>query len=797
MAPRAVISGGESLDSPMRVTYEDSSASEDEHHSGRPTLKQVLKKPSRLLLRRSSVSKLSSPPSSSSQRPSSAAGAGPVIPPRTRSLKFQPSLQSLQHRPRSKDEFQTHGRDSPLMETKQMANALPELSQPQPKRILPRTNLEAIMSKPLPSSSQKQATHDTTPPDPAVTALPQLSGPQLDDGPKPQKRKSSGELADGDARSLPKTKADVVAEARSKKGPKSITRSAFAEQSVMQWMDGVDVNGQRSPERNSAAGPSSPSKPSSHAAVVLSMLDQNRENIAQAAAKLCSTTGMQHAPPVPVPERDASARRKRDSSMTATSFTPSIFSRTSSYTDHTFLTTPSELVANAAGIQSKRTSRDSRDSWRYTKSFASPRSSVMSYSSIPFRSRPFKPEDFGNGHEDLASNNSPTDPHHANKDQGNDESRFSRDSASFSRGSYHGSEHLSVSFPRPLSLSPVEENPEIRVTSEMDLDTVSNLPIQEHMDETKDDKASISNNTMDMKATIASTADSTELHTKRSGRFCRGAFSPGMPTEIFGYHTLDFSASARLSEDLAKREALVAEAEAEEEQMEQKPAPAKVKSLEHRRSSSSDVLSAQATSSRPAEQPSIQPTPALVRQQTIVSNSVSSSEASLSPTDSEFGAGSSGISDYTDDDIYQLSDTPGIGRVLQIALANIRRDVVDLVVQELSGISTHAHESNAYGNTGGGQLPSQAGPSAGPSGGAGQFGGNMGGNKRAARDQGDDHHEDREERDPGKRRKLNTGIHSSILRSRFACPFYKRNPDNHQRWRSCRGPGWEEVRRVK
>ena len=115
------------------------------------------------------------------------------------------------------------------------------------------------------------------------------------------------------------------------------------------------------------------------------------------------------------------------------------------------------------------------------------------------------------------------------------------------------------------------------------------------------------------------------------------------------------------------------------------------------------------------------------------------------------------------------------------------------------GISSHAHETNAYGNTGsgGGQLSSQAGPSTGPSG-AGQFGGNMGGSKRAARDRGDDHHEDREDGDPGKRRRLNNGaIHSSILRSRFACPFYKRNPDNHQRWRSCRGPGWEEVRRVK
>jgi hypothetical protein len=37
----------------------------------------------------------------------------------------------------------------------------------------------------------------------------------------------------GDARSLPKIKAEVDAEARSKKGPKSLKRSAFAEIVVM------------------------------------------------------------------------------------------------------------------------------------------------------------------------------------------------------------------------------------------------------------------------------------------------------------------------------------------------------------------------------------------------------------------------------------------------------------------------------------------------------------------------------------------------------------------------------------
>lgn len=34
-------------------------------------------------------------------------------------------------------------------------------------------------------------------------------------------------------------------------------------------------------------------------------------------------------------------------------------------------------------------------------------------------------------------------------------------------------------------------------------------------------------------------------------------------------------------------------------------------------------------------------------------------------------------------------------------------------------------------------------------------------------------------------------------RGRFACPYFKRNPDRYIMRRSCVGPGWDEVRRVK
>jgi hypothetical protein len=32
---------------------------------------------------------------------------------------------------------------------------------------------------------------------------------------------------------------------------------------------------------------------------------------------------------------------------------------------------------------------------------------------------------------------------------------------------------------------------------------------------------------------------------------------------------------------------------------------------------------------------------------------------------------------------------------------------------------------------------------------------------------------------------------------RFACPFYQKDPLRHQQYRSCVGPGWETVHRVK
>lgn len=230
MTPRARITGGETLDSPMRITYDDGSSSENEG-SGRPTLRQVLKKPSRLLLRKSSSNKLSSPPSTSR----SGSSAGREL--RSRSIKYTPSIEYI-HGSQAEEGSDCFDRESPLMETRQMTEALPELSQPMPKRTLPRANLEAIMTKPLPAPPLQEPVHVIMQQNQAepVTALPPMPRPDT----TLQKRKSSGELAEGNERSLPKTKPDAVNEVRVKKNGSRISKNAFAETAVLQWIDGVD-----------------------------------------------------------------------------------------------------------------------------------------------------------------------------------------------------------------------------------------------------------------------------------------------------------------------------------------------------------------------------------------------------------------------------------------------------------------------------------------------------------------------------------------------------------------------------
>jgi hypothetical protein len=68
--------------------------------------------------------------------------------------------------------------------------------------------------------------------------------------------------------------------------------------------------------------------------------------------------------------------------------------------------------------------------------------------------------------------------------------------------------------------------------------------------------------------------------------------------------------------------------------------------------------------------------------------------------------------------------------------------------------------------------------------------------KRSADNRSPD--EDQEEDDQARKRPLKSAgpnFDSSALR--FACPFFKHNPEANRKWRSCAGPGWASVHRVK
>lgn len=52
--------------------------------------------------------------------------------------------------------------------------------------------------------------------------------------------------------------------------------------------------------------------------------------------------------------------------------------------------------------------------------------------------------------------------------------------------------------------------------------------------------------------------------------------------------------------------------------------------------------------------------------------------------------------------------------------------------------------------------------------------------------------------DPNKRRRMVSVSANLPPRMRkFACPYYRRNSDRHRKWRSCFGPGWDSIHRVK
>jgi hypothetical protein len=73
-----------------------------------------------------------------------------------------------------------------------------------------------------------------------------------------------------------------------------------------------------------------------------------------------------------------------------------------------------------------------------------------------------------------------------------------------------------------------------------------------------------------------------------------------------------------------------------------------------------------------------------------------------------------------------------------------------------------------------------------------------GSNKRLrANDPQKDPDEDRDEGSEKRRKMTARPLNKLLAGMRYACPYFKHNPSKHLTWRSCAGPGWENVHRAK
>jgi hypothetical protein len=107
-----------------------------------------------------------------------------------------------------------------------------------------------------------------------------------------------------------------------------------------------------------------------------------------------------------------------------------------------------------------------------------------------------------------------------------------------------------------------------------------------------------------------------------------------------------------------------------------------------------------------------------------------------------------------------------------------------------SSVSSHAGASNASGSGSASKQPGKEDQQ--PSRKKSMSQSRM---HRVDRNDGDEGDNGEEDGDKQLRQPPAPGV--SPTGPKFACPFFKNNPTKYQTWRSCPGPGWDEVHRVK
>lgn len=511
----------------------------------------------------------------------------------------------------------------------------------------------------------------------------------------------------------------------------------------------------------------------SQAEVVMDLLEENQDSILRAAAAFSS----------PQPPTDSGSSRKRDSAMTNTTSAPSIFSRMSTWTDGTSLTAPSELLAGD-GTPAKRSWRDSRDSSRFSRNLASARSSMISGQSMPFRSRPFRHDDFGVNGDRPYSFNQELERTSEEKVDETHNSRFSDISSRLSgvdndyTSIYSKQEGMSI-LAREGTLSPVKEMPNEHPgpskPTEASRFTTSELPPGHFPKGARVITSLFTIPDVDSHSTYLGSSDSISEPLKAEAIPVRSIHSRASIVNV-NKPALHDNRRMTLSDGFSydgprKREVLHDIDSADEESI---TYPTRKGSYPSPKTFNRNSLDHVTMKSSPKWH----------------SSHLTESETSMSIDGSDFDDLSSGITDYSSAEMRAMAELGTMGPVFQAVLANVRRDVLSRVMSELNGTMVPLQDAEGPGNQpsyqrrNGAATPNQS---------------NRGGsNKRPSREREPGSPDDRDDGDNDKRRKItHAPPHPSVLRLRFACPFFKHNADNHQRWRSCRGPGWEEVRRVK
>ena len=434
-------------------------------------------------------------------------------------------------------------------------------------------------------------------------------------------------------------------------------------------------------------------RPTQHEAV-LNVLEHNKAAIAQKTATILDAWSTDSQ------SRRASCTTKRESVMTtATTTRESIFSKFSSSTDQTSLTSPRVSIILDANNRSKQ--GHSRDSSRLSKMTMSNRTSLMSQRSLPLRSRlPNFNEDDG---AQIPSNSK----------------RISSQDTSLSSS----------------SLDPqASQDPAETCVLRQDQTAPWNQVEKRDVDELN---------------TITFAANSAVRRRRGYGGNRPSEFAEERPTNPDLFDAQIRESKQNVGKDDTRKERTIS----------------------------------QHTASRP-------PSPTCSEKDQFSAHPLAwlDSDSSASPNEHELDDSSSGITDYSDMSLLNLSDAAGFEPMLQLLLANIRNNVVRLVMNQLYG-TTHNSGGSEPNQSSSNQPSNRKSQAVNPPGQPSTNG------KRSA-GRHPDSPDDRDDGEPEKRRKLNLPP-NPVPGPRFACPFYKHNPQNHQKWRACRGPGWPNVHRVK